>query len=248
MTSRLDSELKRGDVDMGMPIAHALTGINGMVATYRIHEIGSEQPALRAEARSGLDSGVASMTTRYWAIANATNLSGIETVRYLPESLATVSYYCEDHSIGEVAEVSIKDGKANVSYRPNTTAPVKYAELPWTPNTFVGSALPIVMAKHWAELREGKTVDFDLYVPFRLESVGFRLTRQADTPPNRIKIIAEARNWLIRQFAPSISFTFIDQNPPTMASFSGPAPVSLGGERHRPVTIDFTQSPQPVTV
>ena len=230
---------------MGMPIAHALTGINGMVATYRIHETGNEQPALRAEARSSLDSGVASMTTRYWTPANDTNLCGIETVRYLPESLATVGYYCEDHSLGEVAEVSVKDGKARASYRPNTTAAVKHAELPWTPNTFVGSALPIVMVKHWAELREGKTVDFDLYVPFRLEIVGFRLMRQADTTPNRIKIIAEARNWLIRQFAPSISFTFVDQNPPTMASFSGPAPVSFGGESHKPVTIDFTQSPQP---
>ena len=222
---------------MGMQVARAVVGVEGAAVKYALIRSGETTPTYEAQARSGLIDGIGSMTTRY---VQGTRLAGVETWTYVPKLLTTVSYQCENFLTGEFSEVQVIGRKAKVIYRPDASEEQSTKEIDWSETTFAGNALPVFIVKHWDQIKSGASIDFSLYVPFRLEAIGFKLTPQFGSAPHTIQVQAEARNWLIRQFAPTITFTFVDGPEPIMTAYEGPAQLAINGDKLARVKIDFT--------
>jgi hypothetical protein len=222
---------------MGMQVAKAVVGVEGAAVSYALTLPGDSSPVYEAQSRSGLTDGIGSMTTRY---VQGTTLAGIETWTYVPRLLSTVSYRCENYLNGEFTEVTVSGLKAKVIYRPNASEEHITKEVTWTDRTFAGNALPVFIVKNWDKIKKGESIEFDLFVPFRQETLAFKLTPQFASAPRTIKVMAEARNWLIRQFAPTISFTFVDGVEPTMTAYDGPTQLAINGDRLARIKIDFT--------
>lgn len=222
---------------MGMQVAKAVLGVEGEAVSYALTIPGETKPVYEAQSRSSLVDGIAGMTTRY---VQGTTLAGVETWSYIPKALTTVSYRSENYLTGEFSEVLVSGRKAKVCYRADASEELSSKEINWGERTFAGSSVPIFIVKHWTSIKAGESLDFELYVPFREETLGFKLTPKFGSAPRTVKVQAEARNWLIRQFAPTISFTFVDGPEPVMTAYEGPTQLAINGDRMVRVQIDFT--------
>lgn len=163
-----------------------------------------------------------------------------EDFRYDSASLRMASYRFDDRETGEMAAVDVYDGKAKTQYRALREDTVQESTMPWDETTLSGKAIPMVLLQSFARLQAGKSVEFDLYVPFKMTTFGFRAVRDSGPEAAPVKIRVEASNWLIRQFAPTIYFTFdTSASPPKLVRYEGPAAVAIDGEKHRAVEIQF---------
>ena len=162
-----------------------------------------------------------------------------EETRYDAESLRLATYRFEDKLSGEMASVTVKDGKAEVEYREDKDSKTDTDDIEWGSLALCGKALPDLILKGWSKLQAGSALDFDLYVPFRMETIGFHAVRK-EASAGATRILVEPRNWMIRQFAPAIEFEFATTGAvPRLTSYLGPSMVRIGGESNRKVEILF---------
>jgi len=229
---------------LAMMSAHStvFAGAAAKVSTFQVQDAEHRATVLRIEERNS-QVGLDSLQERlYRGLKN--DLAGSESIRLRGESQQLVAYLFEDLGSGEHIDLKVDGGHASVQYRPSKDAEVKSKDLNWAANALTGSLLPGFIAKQWATLDAGKTVDFELFVPFRMETIAFRLLRTATNSEDKTVIItAEASNWLIRQFAPAISFVYGSGVPRRLLKYQGPAPVQIGGEKIKAVEIDFRAAP-----
>jgi hypothetical protein len=231
----------------GVVVMTAATGIGraesaSQVSTFVVQEAEHSAPLLRIEERHSQVGADVVQERRYLHLKNA--VAGSETVRLRGAAQQLAAYEFEDLGSGERVELKVDGDKATAQYRPAKDAEVKSKELPWGPNAVTGNLLPALITKQWATLDAGKTIDCDLFVPFRLETIGFRVQRTAKSDSDKtVTITADASNWLIRQFAPAIHFVYSTETPPRLLRYQGPAPVKIDGETVNSVVIDFRTSP-----
>ena len=211
------------------------------VSNFEVQDAEHRATVLRIEERN-TQVGLDSLQERQYR-SRKNDPAGFESVRLRGEAQQLVSYVFEDLGSGERIDLKVDGNKASVQYRPSKDAEVKSKDLSWGENALTGSLLPGFIAKQWATLDAGRTVDFELFVPFRMETIGFRLLRTATNSEDKtVTITAEASNWLIRQFAPAISFVFSSGVPPRLLKYQGPAPVQIDGEQIKAVEIDFSKA------
>ena len=225
----------------------AATGIGradsaSRVNTFVVQDAEHSAPLLHIEERNSQVGADVIQERQYLRLKNA--VAGSETVRLRGAAQRLAAYEFEDFGSGERVELKVDGDKATAHYRPAKDAEVKRKELPWGPNALTGNLLPALITKQWAALDAGKAIECDLFVPFRLETIGFRVQRTASNDSDKtVTITADASNWLIRQFAPAIRFVYSTETPPRLLRYQGPAPVKIDGEPVSKVVIDFRTTP-----
>ena len=78
------------------------------------------------------------------------------------------------------------------------------------PETLVGDMIPYFVLEHWSELARGEALSFRFIVSSRLETVGFKLTKESETtwrgkPVLRLRM--EPSSIVIRQLVDPLYFT-----------------------------------------
>jgi hypothetical protein len=150
-----------------------------------------------------------------------------------------LTYRYDDAATGEQIEVrDAGNGSLAIAYRERQGAERRVTSLAKRPKMIHGKALPQLILAEWDALSAGDTVTFDLVVPQRLETFSFRIRRVAAGEGGRPTFVVDAGNWLVRQFAPTLTFVF-DESSRRVTDFVGPSAVEIGGERHRRVRIGF---------
>jgi len=214
------------------------------VASFEFLDPGTLTPLVRGEERTLAGGSTVVKKTSY---RTATGLTPLQTeeCRYNGRTLVVATYHYEDAGSGEMVDLKVASAKAQVTYRASHEDHARRATIDWTPTSHTGKELPDLILHNWERIGRGDNVYFELYVPFRLETIGFRAIRaeasirepQATKP---VTIRIEPRNWFIRQVAPSIAFTFDAAiMPPHLVRYDGPSPVDIHGERNRKVVIRF---------
>lgn len=74
-------------------------------------------------------------------------------------------------------------------------------------NVIAGPQIVETIRSHWAELQEAKWVRVRFAVPDRLETVGFRLTRESPKESKDVVVHFTPSNFVIRQFISPVIFT-----------------------------------------
>jgi hypothetical protein len=80
----------------------------------------------------------------------------------------------------------------------------------------ISDTLPAFLAEHWEELDRGATVKFRYLVVPRLETIAFKLNREATSEFNGKKVVRikmEPANWMIAQVLDPLLFT-VERDPP----------------------------------
>jgi len=168
-------------------------------------------------------------------------LAATEECRYDAATLALEHYHFEDLKTGELADIRVKNGKAKTQYRSPGDKKIDESEIDWTNSDVSGKALPEIILKNWASIAKGGQVDVDLYVPFRMSTIGFRAVRHGEAlVKDTVTVRLEPTNWVIRQFAPTIYFSFVEGEPlPKLVHYKGPSMVDIDGKKNMTVEIDF---------
>ena len=150
------------------------------------------------------------------------------------------AYHFEDPATGELVDIQVGGREAQVRYRADADSRLRSDAIPWGASCIPGMVLPDLMVRQWHRLAAGEPVAFELFVPFRLGTMGFSATARHLSGATWTVAVAP-RNWLLRPVVPRIEFDFMvrSQGKPTVTAYRGPAAVAIGGEKHRPVVIDF---------
>lgn len=162
-----------------------------------------------------------------------------ESCRYKAATLALEHYTFEDLQLGERSEVSVAGTRAAVSYRDRHDAALKSDEIEWDAQSFSPKLLADLIALRWQDLTRKGSVDFDMFVPFMLRTMGFRLRLVRDADAKTRVVTVEPSLFLLRPFVPSIAFTFADEAAPRLLAYRGPASVPIAGERHKQIEVMF---------
>jgi hypothetical protein len=147
------------------------------------------------------------------------------------------SYRSSDPTTGEFLEIRVDGGKAKVSYRSGGKESPNRYELAWGESALVGAEIADFVRRHWAQLIQGKTLKFELFVPFKKGFFTFQVDppgaqdfkkaakelrdgpsqKASIEPDSLVSIRVVASSWMMRPFAPAIAFTFSCPNPPGCA-------------------------------
>lgn len=102
-----------------------------------------------------------------------------------------------------------------------------------------------VIQKSWAEVMQGKTLEFRLLVPSRLETVGFRVSKKSEEGELKgqltITFQLEPTSMFIRSFVDPIVFHYSKTEPHRLLLIRGRMPVKtmLPGEKYRDAEGDL---------
>ena len=145
----------------------------------------------------------------------------------------------------------------------------------WGPDALVGAQLADSVLKQWKTLRgqaEGlrhetskQKLVYDLFVPMKRGFLSFEAEirdSQADSrrspidagPESTVEVRVAAASWLIKPFAPEISFTFRCiggdpqcKSPPSVLRYVGPSPIEIRGSRYPKMSLEERRGLGPKT-
>ncbi len=88
----------------------------------------------------------------------------------------------------------------------------------------IGDMIPFDISKHWNTLIRGEPLEFRLIVPARLETVGFRLVKEAEVTCNgkkAVRLRMEASNFFISKLVDPLFFIVEKDAPHRFFEYSG---------------------------
>lgn len=177
--------------------------------------------------------------TKYWDAAR--NL--LQEERLEQESPGNrLVRFSSDARTGEHVSVDSAEGEVlAVRYRSSGERPLETAAIAAS-GKMIGKAMPQLILDRWQDLLAGSSATFDLVVPSRLETFRYRIRHDArsSSPGTKQVFVADADSWLIRQFAPALTFTFADSQTASdrrLLELVGPSPVEIDGKKYRTVHL-----------
>lgn len=127
-----------------------------------------------------------------------------------------------------------------ISYRGKQEKDYKKGKITWTDTTYHGKTFNQLILKHWDSIVSGKDFEFDLFLPFRFETIPFALVLKEKTEKGERYVFAvEAQNFIVRQFAPTLEATYYDKPKRQISSFYGPTTLPINGETGEMVVVKF---------
>ena len=123
-----------------------------------------------------------------------------------------VSFHLDERQTGAHGHSTVLDGsrpKLMFDWTDAGSAKKKTDSEVLQANTLVGDMIPYFIVAHWNELAQGKTVNFRFIASSRLETVGFKLVKEADVPwrgKSAVRLRMEPSSVVIRQIVDPIFF------------------------------------------
>jgi hypothetical protein len=143
---------------------------------------------------------------------------------YERETLKLVSHVLADRRLGREEQIRVSGKKITLRYQEKKGEPAQSEELEWETSTSASPVLVAMMARNAELLMGGDALVFDLIVPSRLETIGFRLKKDADgtvagKPVTIIRM--EPDSWLIRQLVDPMFFYLTSAAPHRLLQYTG---------------------------
>ncbi|SMF68988.1 hypothetical protein [Pseudobacteriovorax antillogorgiicola] len=165
-----------------------------------------------------------------------------EEVTYNYKDLTLLYYNYENLLTGETTLVKNDSGTLNIRYRPGKDQKEKTGELKWQSDFIHGKSFHELIVREFAKLEQGESLKFALALPYRFETIDFRIApegRASDKDGTILKLSLAPQSFFIRQFAPKMSFTYRPGSPPKILTYSGPTGLPIDGEKGQQVIVKF---------
>jgi hypothetical protein len=166
----------------------------------------------------------------------------VEDAIYNRDSLLMDSYTSRSAVTGEETIMKTDGQRIQIKYRPEKDDSFKETTLSSTAETFHGKVFDDLIVRNWDKLLQGKTLKFDLVLPFRLESRGFQILhqRRETTQGQEMEVfLLQPQNFLLRAFVPKMEFFYARGPKPELKIFTGPSVIPIRGETNRMVEIVY---------
>ncbi len=184
----------------------------------------TDELLFRGERQTRRDEGRVKVDTTY-TLPDGTRVQRTESV-YDNETLKLISHLMVDQRTGEREEIQVDGDTVRVRYREREGAEEEVETLKWDGKTAASAVLVPMMARNADKLASGEPLAFDLIVPSRLETIGFRLKKEAERqmegkPVTVIRM--EPQSWLIRKLVDPMYFYVTRETPHRLLEYQGRA-------------------------
>lgn len=176
-----------------------------------------------------------------------TDLSEKELFReqavYEKDSLRMLDYQANNRVTGEETFMKAEgENSARISYKADAKQALREESMKVGPETFHPKMIHQLIERHWDQLVRGQSYDFDMLLPFRFQSLGFRIVHHKSLKvagEERESFLLQPRNFLIRAFVPRMEFQFAKGSKPEIRLYLGPCPVPVKGENNKTMEMVF---------
>jgi hypothetical protein len=166
-----------------------------------------------------------------------------ENVVYDNSQLRVEAYRFKNPVTGEETDLVTQGDVMTIKYREDSTQKYKDGTLRWETNAYHGKVFNNLILRHWATLRQGKPLKFDLVLPYRFESLGFQIVYKETTKiegEEREIFALQPTSLIIRAIAPRMEFHYTTGPKPRIRQFTGPCTIPIKGKKDRMVAIIFS--------
>lgn len=178
------------------------------------------------------------------------NLKGEEVqyefVEYDKQNLRVLSYRFKNSVTGEETNFDTESNSMAIRYRPEFQKPYKDGKLNWEENAYHGKVFNNLILRNWASIRQGKDLRFLLVLPYRFESLGFKIvygkSKEVDGEKREVFEL-KPKNPIIRAIAPAMEFHYTSGDKPRIRQFTGPSTIPIKGEKDKQIDIIFSYPP-----
>ena len=143
---------------------------------------------------------------------------------YREENLGLASYRLRDMVVGREEDLVYKEGKVEVRFVAKAGADPDTDVVDWQ-DSFAFSAVVVpLIVRNWERLRGGGELTFDLLVPSRQDTVGFRvrMDRAAELDGAPVTIMRmEPGSWIIRRLVDPMYFAIENAPSHRVLEFQG---------------------------
>ncbi|MDH4229127.1 MAG: hypothetical protein OEW11_05185 [Nitrospirota bacterium] len=167
---------------------------------------------------------------------------------YNAATLAVIRYQEQDLRLGQREEVRVQGNNLLVTFVKQNGERPKTATLARSAEQFMSLAIPALIRKQWDRLAAGGTVGFDLIVPSRTGTVGFKLSRIGEQTLNgqaATVIRMEPSSWLIRKLVDPMDFVLGRDAPHALLAFHGRGVVPTASGDPLVVNVSYETPPAP---
>lgn len=166
-----------------------------------------------------------------------------EDVVYDKRSLQVEKYRFDNSVTGEQTDFDTLGKEMSIRYRPGIDKPFKEGKLKWEDNAYHGKVFNNLILRNWASLLNKTPLAFALVLPYRFESLGFKIiydgSRKVDNEDREVFLL-QPSSLIIRAIAPHMEFHYSKGDRPRILKFLGPSTIPIKGEKDRMVDILFS--------
>lgn len=211
---------------------------------FRVVDLKSNQPIAHGVETINIDDGKITKNTEYYTPGKRSSIIQSEVATSNLKNLAVSEYRFKNNHTGEQVELLMKAPPvARLTYIAKASDPPQQFEYRWSDRTVVGKTLHHFIVRNWRHLLDGKSPEFELFVPMKRDHFKFRIRRDREVKINdqMTQLISlEPANWAIRAFVPRMEFFYVTrQGLPVLVRYEGATTVTINGDDKREVVVDF---------
>ena len=160
------------------------------------------------------------------------------------DRLQVKEYMFSNGTTGEKVDLTMREPPvAELVYVEKPNKSPERSRYKWTERTIIGKTLHHFIVRKWNDLIRDERPEFDLFVPMKRDSFGFRVRRERETKLGGqvAQVISlEPQNWAIRKLVPRMNFYYVVVDGlPRLSRYEGATTVAINGDSDREVAIDF---------
>jgi hypothetical protein len=211
---------------------------------FTVLDIKTKKPLATGFETISIQSGQITKNTEYYSVPPKRSLIQSELAVSDLKTLTLQQYRFNNIQTGENVELAMATPPtARLVYKSSSVSKPENFEYQWTSRTIVGKTLHHFIVRNWINLLDGKSPEFDLFVPMKRDHFKFRVRhdREAAFQSAPLSVISlEPSNWAIRALVPRMEFFYALKNGlPVLKRYEGRTTVTIDGDDQREVAIEF---------
>ncbi len=154
------------------------------------------------------------------------------------ESLKLELFDFDNLELGAQIDVKTTGDQMTVRVLEKKGEKVKEGKMTWSKNMLFSKSISYFIERNWAELQAKKSFELDMFVPAKLRSVSFKLSKTGESD-GLVVLRLEPASFFIRQFVDPMDFYYRDGKVPKMVRFTGRTTIPIKGNGDLVVRLNF---------
>lgn len=163
--------------------------------------------------------------------------------RFAADTLELRKYTLRDSRTGRQEDITVQDGRVTLRFVETRGEAPASEELAWTDEMAAAVTVTHMIRRQWEQLLAGEALVFDLLVPSRQDTVGFRVRFVASVEWQGLaaaEFRMEPDSWLIRALVDPMTFIMDNQDDHAVLEFRGRSSITTADGEDQDLRMVYT--------
>lgn len=167
----------------------------------------------------------------------------VSTTSFEGEPLKLISHELEDLRLGLTEKMEISAGKVRIAFREARDEDLDSDELDWEDGMLATAMILPLLRRNWEKIAAGGEAEFDLLIPSRQGTVGFRLKKDSAGTVNGAAVtvvVMEPGSFIIRMLVDPMYFSVADDPPHRLLRYVGRTSVKADDGEDQDLRVEYS--------